>query len=111
MSNSMRIYGFEITDHPHEEEPAGWAEHCEEVWGEHRDFFLPSEKKVFRSRSAAQARVDLVKRWGGDAVLLEGTVQWETVEAANRRRKRSRSQSRINALEAQIDALREEGVR
>lgn len=109
--STMRVYGFEITDHPHEEEPAGWAEHCQEAWGEHREFFLPSERRIFRSRSAAQARVDIVKRWGGDAVLLEGTVQWETVEAANRRRRRSRTQTRINALQAKIDALREEGAR
>lgn len=118
-----RIYGFSITSYPAEAycepetdgycpldedwEPDGWAEYALEKWGSypggtHRPFFWPSQDKMFHSRSAAQSRVDIVKRWGGDAVLLEGSVSWQTVTEANALRKRRRDNARIEKLRAEI---------
>ncbi len=80
-------------------EPAGWREYALDKWGTepdgefwpngHKPFFWPNTDRVFRSRSAAQLRVDIINRWGGRAVLVECTPHWETVSAANARRKRA----------------------
>lgn len=69
-------------------------------------FFLPSEKKLYRSRSSAQDKVDIVRRWGGEAVLLEAEVsEFIPIEEANLRRKNERNQARIRKLQDQINAI------
>ena len=110
-------WGEEIIPAPRTEAegaPAGWDEHCLEVWGEPREFFMPSDRPIYRSRSSAQARVDLINRWGGKAVLLETTTDWTPVEVANRQRKIQRLEARrakklMDAAELieQIEALNE----
>lgn len=89
-------------------EPEGWAEFCEAKWGEYKPFFWPSTDKIFRSRSSAQARVDIINRWGGKAVLVECTPVWETVEAANARRKAARVQERIERKSQEMLGLMRE---
>lgn len=97
-------------------EPEGWREYALEMWGDtpregehwphgHKPFFFPSTDKIYRSRSAAQRRVDLINYWGGNAVLVECTPVWETVEAANARRERERLHSRIMKKRAELAAL------
>lgn len=89
-------------------DPEGWAEYCLEKWGEHKPFFWPSDRPIYRSRSSAQARVDLINRWGGDAVLVECDVTWTPTAVANARRARVRREARIRRLEAEVGRLREE---
>lgn len=100
----MGMYGEVIAD------PAGWAEFCEAKWGEYKPFFFPSTDKVFRSRSAAQRRVDIINHWGGRAVLVECTPEWMTVSAANAQRKAKRLKAKrarvLEELNAVTDALR-----
>lgn len=86
--------------------PEGWDEYCLDKWGEPREFFVPSDRPIYRSRSSAQARVDLINRWGGTAVLVECTPEWVPVSEANRRRKQRAIQDRIDALHQKISALR-----
>lgn len=88
--------------------PEGWDEYCRDKWGEPREFFVPSDRPIYRSRSAAQARVDLINRWGGNAVLVECTPEWLPVSEANRRRKVQAMQARIAAAQARLDALNAE---
>lgn len=87
-------------------EPDGWREYAIKRWGTeppehehwpngHKPFFFPATDRIFRSRSAAQNRVDIINRWGGHAVVMECTPVWETVEAANARRERERLHARI----------------
>lgn len=107
-----------VTESP---EPAGWREYALEVWGaEPRDgehwpngykpFFWPNTDKIFRSRSSAQARVDIINHWGGRAVLVECTPEWMTVSAANAQRKAKRLKAKrarvLEELNAVTDALR-----
>jgi len=76
-------------------EPEGWREYALEKWPErpehefwpdgHKPFFWPNTDRIYRSRSAARRIVDIINYWGGKAVLVECTPQWETVEAANAR--------------------------
>ena len=111
------IWDVEITPPPTTEAegaPDGWDAYCLEVWGEPHEFFIPSDRKIYRSRSSAQARVDLINRWGGNAVLLETTTDWTPVEVANRQRKIQRLEARrakklMDAAELieQIEALNE----
>lgn len=100
-------------------EPAGWREYALERWpdgpreGEHwpnghKPFFWPSTDRIFRSRSAAQRRVDIINHWGGRAVLVECTPQWEPVEAANARRAAARLDERIARKSDEIAALLDE---
>lgn len=97
-------------------EPAGWREHALEMWGTepregehwpngHKPFFWPKTDVPYKSRSSAQYRVDIINRWGGRAVVVECTPQWETVSAANARRERARIQKRIDRKRAELAAL------
>ena len=81
-----------------EGEPKGWAAHCLEVWGEPHRFSIPSDRPIYRSRSAAQNRVDLINRWGGNAVLVETETEWIPVEQANARRRNKARRARIDKL-------------
>lgn len=129
----MRLYKATIIDKgdyeedeygwPTEEsEPAGWAEYSKERWGidwtnptwvnGYRPFFFPSDENVYRSRSSAQARVNLIKHWGGNAVLEECTPEWIPVAEANKRRKAQRLYKRYSEklreareIEQELDAL------
>lgn len=94
--------------------PDGWDEYCLEKWGEPREFFMPSTDRIYRSRSSAQDRVDLVNRWGGNAVLVEADVEWIPVDEANRRRriaKLTRKRESIAAQLAKIDQQMNDEVR
>lgn len=88
-------------------DPPGWAEYCTERWGEYKDFFAPTDRKLYRSRSAAQGRVNLINRWFGDgaAVLLETDTEWTPVAEAVARRAGQKRQARIDKLRAEADAL------
>ena len=115
-------YAFEDTTW----EPEEWAEYVvvnqlidrreTEQLGHtvYMDFFWPSTDRIYKSRSSAQARVDLIEMWGGKAVLLETTTDWTPVEVANRQRKIQRLEARrakklMDAAELveQIEALNE----
>lgn len=102
-----KLYTFVITKDPETVDMDAWREHCQEVWGKEKDFFLPSERKVFRSRSAAQARVDIVRRWGGDAELMECTPAWESVTEANLRRQKQRDLARVWKLRVKAALIEE----
>lgn len=87
--------------------PAGWDAHCLDVWGEPRPFFVPSDRPIYRSRSSAQRRVDLINRWAGadTAILVETETEWVHTAAANERRRRERNAARIERLREQIRSL------
>lgn len=87
--------------------PEGWDDYSLGRWGEIREFFPPSDRPVYRSRSAAQARVDLINRWLGEgaAVLAEAEPVWVSVAEANANRARSRREARIGKLRAEIARL------
>ncbi len=92
--------------------PVGWDQHCIEVWGGPHEFFIPSDRPIYRSRSSAQDRVDLINRWGGHAVLVEADANWTPVTVANRRRKKARLEDRrakslaeLARIDSQIDYL------
>lgn len=116
----MRLYKIEITQRPElvtprntedrripegyvESYPAGleqeWVEHCEAMWGEFRSFFLPSETKVYRSRSSARDKQKIVERWGGRARILEAEVsEFIPSEDAKRKREIARLEERLEDL-------------
>lgn len=97
--------------------PKGWDEHvkrCAEqgyewalsVAANGGGFFWPSETRKYFSRSAAQAKLDIVKMWGGDAVLLEAEVsEFRPVVEMNAERKHARDLVRVQKLRAQADAI------
>lgn len=87
--------------------PAGWDEHCLSVWGKPHEFFLPSDRPIYRSRSAAQSRVDLINRWAGEgaAILLETETNWLPIADANARRRQARNATKIARLRAEIARL------
>lgn len=91
-------------------DPEGWAEHCQELWGVYRPFFPPTARPIYRSRSAAQRRVDLINRWlgHGTAVLAEADVRWTPTADANARRAHTRKLVKIAKLRAQIADLEAE---
>lgn len=97
-------------------EPIGWRAYALDMWGTepregehwpngHKPFFWPKTDVPYKSRSTAQRRVDIINYWGGNAVVVECTPQWETVSAANARRERARLQKRIDRKRAELAAL------
>ena len=115
----MRLYkaAYVVTDDeweydgddwlPEPDAPEGWDDYCMERWGETREFYPPSDRKVYRSRSSAQARVDLINRWLGDgaAILVETETAWIATSEANKRRAARRAMQRIANLQDRIDAI------
>lgn len=113
----MRLYKAQYTEAAYEDgdlwtftwadNPDGWDDYCMERWGETRDFYPPSDRKVYRSRSSAQARVDLINRWLGDgaAILVETETAWMPTSEANKRRAARRAMQRIAKLQDRIDAI------
>ena len=105
------VWDVEITPPPTTEAegaPDGWDAHCLEVWGGPHEFFMPSDRKIYRSRSSAQARVDLINRWGGNAVLVETETEWIPVEQANARRRNKARMDRVNKLADEAVRITEE---
>jgi hypothetical protein len=104
------LYAYRVTRYP---DPADidwarWKEFCMEVYGEEREFFLPSQRKVWRSRTSASDRVKAVRSWGGEAEILVCHPSWETVEAYNHRRGRARKLDKIARFQIQLDRLKGE---
>ena len=112
----MRLYKMEITSVPAEFDddwwPEGWSEFvAQEIergrrWSPDMPFFWPSEDKFYRSRSSAADKVAIVRRWGGEARILEAEVgPFIPVVEMNALRKRRRDNVRIAKLRAQIEAI------
>src|SRR5690625_1212406 len=75
-------------------------------FGADKEYFNPSESKLYRSRSSARDKVKAVERWGGRARILEAEVsEFVPIEEANQRRKNERNQARIRKLQDQINAI------
>lgn len=86
-------------------DPDGWTEFCDEMWGEYKPFFFPKTGVPYRSRSAAQRRVDIINRWGGKAEVLVCEPVWEPLEVVKKRRERERVTARIKKKQAELNAL------
>ena len=97
-------------------EPEGWREFALVNWPEgprpgevwpngYKPFFWPKTNVPYKSRSAAQSRVNAINHWGGRAVLVECTPEWVPVEEANRRRAQDRLRQRAAKKRAELIAL------
>lgn len=74
---------------------------------DYHHFFLPSETKLYRSRTSARDKVKAVERWGGKARILEAEVsEFIPVEEANLRRRKVRDDDRVRKLEEQIHEIK-----
>lgn len=122
----MRLYRIEILQQPETVRvPVEWEPHVlvgftrladdelhaqwVDEFGADKEYFNPSESKLYRSRSSARDKVKIVERWGGKARILEAEVsEFIPVEEANLRRKQQRAQQRIDKLRAEIDRIRHE---
>lgn len=122
----MRLYRIEILQQPETVRvPVEWEPHVlvgftrladdelhaqwVDEFGADKEYFNPSESKLYRSRSSARDKVKAVERWGGRARILEAEVsEFIPVEEANLRRKRERDQARIEKLEEQIREIKSE---
>ncbi|WP_137771906.1 MULTISPECIES: hypothetical protein [unclassified Microbacterium] len=85
-------------------DPEGWAEFCDEKWGEYKPFFWPSTKRIYRSRSAAMERAALINHWGGNVIVLECTPEWVPLAQAQRKREIRAHLKRLEALHRKLDA-------
>ena len=119
----MRLYRIEILQQPETVRvPVEWEPHVlvgftrladdelhaqwVDEFGADKEYFNPSESKLYRSRSSARDKVRIVERWGGRARILEAEVsEFVPVEEANQRRKNERDQQRIRRLQDQINAI------
>lgn len=119
----MRLYKIEILQSPETVRvPVEWEPHVlvgftrladdelhaqwVDEFGADKEYFNPSESKLYRSRSSARDKVKAVERWGGRARILEAEVsEFVPIEEANQRRKNERNQARIRKLQDQINAI------
>ena len=120
----MRLYRIEILQQPETVRvPVEWEPHVlvgftrladdelhaqwVDEFGTDKEYFNPSESKLYRSRSSARDKVKAVERWGGKARILEAEVsEFIPVEEANLRRRKKRDQERIEKLEQQIHEIK-----
>jgi len=84
--------------------PDGWDQnpYSVDLDGNPREFFWPTDGKVYKSRSSAQERVDLIQSYGATAVVLETETAWMPVAEANALRKRRRDSARVEKLRQRI---------
>lgn len=97
-----------IIDHELEDllyEPKGWREYAIERFGEYKPFFFPSTNRIYKSRSAAVNRADLINSWGGNVEVLECTPRWQTLDDARDERTRRRLHDRAQKLKAELAAV------
>lgn len=98
----IRLYAVVITywpEHPHSDEFTWESYYQEEVagprgtaWDEPApEFYWPTPRRIYRSRSAATDKLAEFTRWGAEGYLVECTPTWETIPDANARRARERS--------------------
>lgn len=102
-----RLYAYRITRAPEHVDMIAWRDYCLEVWGEEKPFFLPSERKVWRSKSSAMERVNTVRHWGGDAEVLECDPDWQVSAEAVAERRRTRARASAARLMAKANAILE----
>lgn len=118
----MKLFKVEITNYPagalvedpfddelslyHEGwAPEGWLNDPEayDAWLKRHgnvQFFWPSTKRLYQSRSGAQARAALIESYGAMVEVVESApIVWLTADVRRR--------LRIEALEAELAALRE----
>jgi len=119
-----RMYKMEITKYPdgaiyewdegafdinEDWEPEGWQEYSEEKFGAYKPFFWPKQNKLYQSRSAAQSKVDIVRRWGGEAIILEAELsEFIPVQEANKRRKQKTLLTRLEKAVDKAQNLRDQ---
>ena len=120
----MRLYRIEILQQPETVRvPVEWEPHVlvgftrladdelhaqwVDEFGADKEYFNPSENKLYRSRSSARDKVRAVERWGGKARILEAEVsEFIPVEEANLRRRKKRDDERVRKLEEQIHEIK-----
>jgi len=101
--------------------PEGWVEHVDEAiqyngapWAksskaEGYKFFWPSEKRTYLTKQAAESKAWAVRRWGGEAIVLEAEVgEFVEVEAAKRNRQEAKDLARAEKLRAKAEMLKQE---
>ena len=71
-------------------------------------FHWPSTERIYKSRSSAQDRVNLIEMWGGKAELMETTTDWIPVSKANARRRNKARLERIEKLDAEAQRIADE---
>ena len=92
-----RLYMVVITHYPEwpiHTEGFTWDQWWHEVLGHETpapDFFWPTHRNAYRSRSAAVDRLRMFTMWGAEGHLVECTPTWETIPEANARRAHERT--------------------
>ena len=103
--------------------PEGWKEHVDDQadnWGrtwaqdareDNYRFFWPSEKRTFLTKEAAESKAWAVRRWGGQAIVLEAEVgEFVEVEAARRNRQDAKDLEKAKKLRAKAEMLKQEAA-
>lgn len=87
-------------------DPAGWAAHCEELWGEYKPFFWPSDKRLYRTLDAAQGRSNLINHWGGRTVVVVAEVNWVPLDRMQEKWEKERLLLKEAALVRELNSIR-----
>ncbi|WP_413456043.1 hypothetical protein ACLQ8T_06075 [Glutamicibacter sp. FR1] len=83
-----------------------WARRCRE---EGYPFFWPSEKRTYQTKQAAESKAWAVRRWGGQAIVLEAEVgEFVEVETAKRNRQQAKDLEKAEKLRAKAQMLKQE---
>lgn len=86
--------------------PIGWAKYAEQHFGDaNKGFFWPKTDGVWKSRSTAKRRVDMIERWGGKATVLEAEAEFIPVAEANAKRAARRLSLRDQLKKRSCDDL------
>lgn len=98
--------------------PEGWEEYIDEMadnWGqmwakrardEDYNFFWPSEKRTYKTKESAESKAWAVRKWGGQAIVLEAEVgEFVDVEEVKRRQKEAKDLARAEKLRTKAHEL------
>lgn len=113
--------GETFSDFDRSWKPEGWKEHVDDQadnWGrswaadarmDNYRFFWPSEKRTYLTKEAAESKAWAVRRWGGQAIVLEAEVgEFVEVETAKRNRQQAKDLEKAEKLRAKAQILKQE---
>lgn len=83
---ALRLYRVEIVSYPEGSDEEGWQpEGWEPPFSSPRfdgGFFWPSTSKVYKSRSGATGRANLLRDYGAEAIVVRSNpITWEATES------------------------------
>lgn len=87
--------------------PEWWEAFSIHRYGEVKPYFMPTTDRIYKSRSGAVDRANLINGQGGNVYVVECTPRWQTLDDARDERARRRLHEKAQKLREQLAEVQE----